>query len=312
MTTATTTVKDLPKATHMGEVDIAGTKICCAVLADGRRLLGQADFFRAIGRTGKPKAAENSSSESSFKPPVFLDADNLKPFIGTDLQSPSSVVAFRTLNGQRSFGYEARLLPLVCEVYLAARRADVLTHRQVHVAEACEILVRGLAINGIIGLIDEATGFQEVRDRRALQSILDRYLRREFAAWAKRFPDEFYKQMFRLKGWKWTHMNPAGGPRCVAQMTKDIVYSRIGSGVLEELETRNPVGDNGRRSAAHHQWLTEDIGCPSLTQHLHAVVAIMRASPDYECFYRLLDRAFPKRGHAIQLDFEDVEPLAAT
>ena len=41
---------------------------------------------------------------------------------------------------------------------------------------------------------------------------------------------------------------------------KDIVYSRLGPGVLDELEKRNPViGEKKRRLAKHTQWLTEDI-----------------------------------------------------
>ena len=75
------------------------------------------------------------------------------------------------------------MLPLVCDVYLAARAAGVLTRKQLPIAEACEILVRALAQTGIIALVDEATGFQEVRDRRTLEAILNRYLRQEFAAW---------------------------------------------------------------------------------------------------------------------------------
>jgi hypothetical protein len=44
----------------------------------------------------------------------------------------------------------------------------------------------------LLALVDEATGFQATRDREALQEMLDRFLRHELAAWAKRFPDEFY------------------------------------------------------------------------------------------------------------------------
>ncbi len=64
------------------------------------------------------------------------------------------------------------------------------------IAKAASLLIRGLAYVGIVALVDEATGYQEVRDKRALQSILDKYLRKELAAWAKRFPDEFCKEMF--------------------------------------------------------------------------------------------------------------------
>lgn len=70
-------------------------------------------------------------------------------------------------------------------------------------ADSARILLRGLAHVGIVGLVDEATGYQDVRDKMALQAILDAFLRKELAAWAKRFPDEFYEHIFRLRGWQW-------------------------------------------------------------------------------------------------------------
>jgi P63C domain len=115
--------------------------------------------------------------------------------------------------------------------------------------------------------------------------------------------------MFRLRGWVWKGMQ-VNRPQCVAAYTKDLIYQRLAPGILAELEERNPIQDNGRRKAAHHQWLTEDIGHPALAQHLHAVLALMRVSPDrgWTAFIKMLDRAFPKRGHSIQLDFGDVYP----
>ena len=81
------------------------------------------------------------------------------------------------------------------------------------------MLTRGLAHIGIIALVDEATGYQEVRDKLALQAILDAYLRKELAAWAKRFPDEFYREMFRLKGWQWQGMS-VNRPQIVGTLYK--------------------------------------------------------------------------------------------
>jgi hypothetical protein len=74
-----------------------------------------------------------------------------------------------------------------------------------------------LADVGIIALVDEATGYQEVRDKLALQAILDAYLRKELAAWAKRFPDTFYRQIFRLRSWQWKGMK-VNRPQVVIQM----------------------------------------------------------------------------------------------
>src|SRR5260370_36961162 len=154
--------------------------------------------------------------------------------------------------GKVAVGFEATILADICDVILAARKAGVLANRQLVIADQCEILTRAFAKVGIIALVDEATGYQEVRDRLALQAILDRFLRKEFAAWAKRFPDEFYQQIFRLRGWTWQGMK-VNRPQCVAQYTKDLVYARLAPGILRELEIRNPV-ENGRRKSALHQW----------------------------------------------------------
>jgi hypothetical protein len=58
----------------------------------------------------------------------------------------------------------------------------------------------------------------------------------------------------------------------------------------------------GKRKQRHHQWLTEDIGIPALSQHLSGVIALMRASSDWQIFKRLLSRAFPKLGEQLSLD----------
>ena len=289
-------------------------RIPCAVLGDGRRVLTQLGFLRAIGR-GRPTggASQGSAGEEL---PAFLASDNLKPFISEDLRRASEPIIFRSprgggKGGNRSFGYLAELLVSVCNVYLDLRREAKLLPQQRHIAEACEILLRGLANNGIIGLVDEATGYQQFRTKDALQEILNAFLRKEFAAWAKVFPDEFYQEIFRLRGWPWKgrSVNP---PQIVAFYTKDIVYHRIAPGLVEELERRNPIM-NGRRRGAHTQLLTDDVGHPALAQHLHTAIAFMRASDDgdWDGFMSRLNRALPKRSDTMQLLLAKEQQAAA-
>jgi hypothetical protein len=213
-----------------------------------------------------------------------------------------SPVKFRTDRGAKGEGYRAEILPTVCEIYLRARESGKLTAPQLIVAQQCEILVRGLSQLGIIALVDEATGYQEVRDKQALQAILDRFLRKELAAWAKRFPDEFYREIFRLRDWDWKGMK-VNRPQVVANYTKDLVYERLAPGILRELEARNPKDDRGNRKNKHHQWLTEDVGHPALAQHLYAVVALMRVSQNWNQFKSMLNQALPKRGDTLSLPF---------
>ena len=81
-------------------------------------------------------------------------------------------------------------------------------------------------------------------------------------------------------------------PQVVARYTKDLIYSRLAPGILQELEKRTPKDENGMRKAKLHQWLTDDVGHPALAQHLHAVIALMRASQSWEQFMAMMN-VFP-------------------
>lgn len=289
----------IPKATHIGELKIAKFTIRCAVLEDGTRVLSRIGVLRAIGRTGKAKGGRAYDRESKL--PVFLTAKNLNPFLSNELIRNSTPILFKPRKGgTHSIGYRAELLPLICSVFLDADEAGVILSSQKHIVERSKILLRGFAVVGINALIDEATGYQEVRDRLALQKILERWIAKELLPWTKRFPDEFYRQMFRLKGWQYSPLS-VKRPKVIGHYTDDIVYSRLETGVLEELKKKNPTTEKGYRKNKHHQWLTPDIGHPKLRDHLNAVLALMRASPTWDMFKRLLNRAFPKKGQTLQL-----------
>lgn len=82
-------------------------------------------------------------------------------------------IEYRSLRGQKVLGYRAELLPLVCDAYLAARTAGDLAKGQERVAAQAEVVVRSLSKIGIIALVDEATGYQEVRARNELRMLLE-------------------------------------------------------------------------------------------------------------------------------------------
>ena len=164
--------------------------------------------------------------------------------------------------------------------------------------------MRGLAHIGITALVDEATGYQEIRDRQALQQILDKYLLAEQAKWAKRFPDDFCRQMFRLRDWPWKGMK-VNRPSVVGKYTNDFVWDRLAPGIRDELERLNPKTDRGSRRGRHHQWLTADVGHPALQKHLSGVMALMRASTRWDQFTRMLQRAYPKINTNLELPIDD-------
>ena len=98
-----------------------------------------------------------------------------------------------------AIGYKADLLHLVCKVFLDAKEAGVLRPNQLHIAEKCRGLLHGFATTGITALVDEATGYQDVRARHALAKILEAFIAKELRKWVKTFPADFYKEMFRLR-----------------------------------------------------------------------------------------------------------------
>ena len=294
-------------ATHDGTITLGDMSIPCAVLEDGRRVLSQRGVNAALGRGRGGWAYQREGVEiGGAVLPGFWAIKNLKPFIDNELAAAlATPIEYLPPHGGRSaLGIEATYLPKICDVWLQARRARALQKSQQSIADKAELLIRGLAHVGIVALVDEATGYQEIRDKQALQAILDKYLRKELAAWAKRFPDDFYKEMFRLRNWKWPTPS-ARRPGIIGTYTNDLIYERLAPGILEELEARNPKDDRGKRKGRHHQLLTDDVGHPALAQHLHAVTGFMRASSKWDQFYRMMNRAFPKKGQTIELPFDD-------
>jgi len=293
----------LPKATHTGSLRIGDAEIPCAVLSDGTRLLTQEGFLGALGRSTKPKGRSQQVTDGL---PPFLATKSLKSLISEDIISSTAPIVFVTPKGGKALGFKAELLPKVCDLFLQARTEGLLTTQQLPVAKKCEMLVRALAKVGIVALVDEATGFQTERDRDELHKLLSVYLVEERLAWAKRFPDEFYRQVYRLKGWPW----PVGKAKTpyLGHITNDIVYERLPEGVLPKLRELNPtLEDSKRRRFKHHQFLSKEIGQPDLRDHILQILPVMRISKDWKTFKRHLDIAFPKNGDQTEMDLDEAE-----
>lgn len=276
-----------PKATHSGSLKIGTVEIPCYVLENGERVLSTRGIMKSLKRTWRGRKYAGTQL------PVFLEANNLKPFVSSDMEPVLSPVEFRTTTGAKGEGYKAEILPAICEVYLRAKDEGKLTRVQETVAKRCEILIRGFSRIGIVALVDEATGYQYDRTRLALEEILEQFVLSEFRKWVKRFPDEFYREIFRLRGWAYREDTVKRTP-LIGKLTTDLVYDRLAPGVRIELEKKNPKNSRGRRKHRHHQWLTEDVGDPRLREHLASVITLMRVSENWPGFKRMLNKALPK------------------
>jgi hypothetical protein len=149
---------------------------------------------------------------------------------------------------------------------------------------------------GIIALVDEATGFQDDRAKNTLANILEEFIAKELRPYVKTFPADFYKEMFRLRDWKWPEL-PADQrkrPILVGRLTDNLVYDRLAPGVKRRLKELIGRDESGRLKHKMFQRLTDEIGDPKLREHLAAVVALMKAADSWPQFVTMLDRSLKR------------------
>lgn len=268
----------------------------------GGRLSGysQRGFARAMGAS----TPTGINRRGAGNLPVLLTAANLKPFIGRELEESAKPRSYRPEHGgAAAYGIAADAIPKICDVWLKARDAGLLRHNQIHLAKSAELLMRGFAHVGIVALVDEATGYQNERAADALSKILEAFIAKELQPYLPTFPGDFYNELFRLRGLEYP-TSSVKRPQYFGVLTNDIVYKRLASGVLDELQKSVPRNEIGRPKAKYFQKLTSNIGYPKLREHLGGVVAIMKLSNDYADFKQKLDRLFPHYGHTLPLPLE--------
>nr|DAN73711.1 MAG TPA: P63C domain protein [Caudoviricetes sp.] len=283
----------MPKAMYEGKLNIGNTELDVAVLDDNRRVITQAAIFRALDRPARGNARVIDT-------PVFIDAKNLQPFIDEDLRAVINKIEYVNLSNKKQEGFNATILPLVCDLYLKAREAGVITKaNQLSTAQKAEILVRSLAKVGIIALVDEATGYQDVRAKDALAKILEAFVAKELQPWVKTFPLEYYKELCRLYNVPFPPLKNNKFPQFFGHITNNAVYTRLAPELLPELKK---AASKQEKKAKLHQLLTQDVGHPKLKEHLASVVTLLKLAKDKDDFSRMLDIVHPKLNNTIPLD----------
>ena len=283
-------VSDLEKVSHFqGDVTFGNTTMPCHVLNDGSRVIAQREVIKALTGQEKPSG--------SISRVVGIPA--LAPYVATE-DITSKVLQFR-LSGpghqMLAHGYEATLLVEVCEAFLRARDDGVLSKAQLRVAHRAEIILRACAKVGIIALIDEATGYQEVRQRNALQLKLQAFISDEIQEWAKMFPDDFWHELARLEHTKYS---PRSRPLRWGKYVMAFVYDAVDGDVGRELRKVNP-DPHFRQN--HHQWL-KTYGREKVRDHINQVLGVMKTCQDMPDFNRKFGHVF--RRDPMQLSFFDL------
>lgn len=289
-----TTALAAKKAEYAGPLSLGEIELSCFVTGDGERFISGRSMTGAIGMKGRGQGMQRISANSTLKP--FMNNA-----LAMAIEQPVEITG---KTPKPVHGYRAEILADLCDAILEARKAGALkTEQEVRYGQYAEALVRGFARVGIAALIDEATGYQKVRDNDALQKILDKFLNDEARKWSKTFPDEFWQKLVKIKGYNSYYALKR--PSFVGHWVNDIVYSRLAPGIKNKLKEINPRLSTGERKKKHHQHLTEDYGLPELKDHLKKVMVLMDASSSKKEFERLLNKSLPKYGDSLELPFDE-------
>lgn len=285
----------LPKATHTGRLMIGDTFLDVAVLDNNTRIITQQAVFDALGRPAR-------GNTRLINTPVFMDAKNLQPFINQELTQMINKIDYLDKNQKIQAGYNALILPLVADLYLKAREAGVLHRTQQETTIKAEILVRSLAKVGITALVDEATGYQDARAKDALAKILEAFVAKELQPWVKTFPDDYYKELFRLYGLDYPPKNgKVARPQFFGNVTNKVIYKKLAPEILPELKKQ---AQKYTKSTKLHQGLTPDKGHPDLLKLVSSVTTIMKLSKDKDEFFEKVDSIHPDFDNNYTLQFE--------
>ncbi len=272
-----------PGTLPMGDISFE-----CHVLNDGRRVLTQREVVRLVSGGRDSSNLQRYLSRNSLVPEGFLEG---------------RIIQFRIPGlHQLAHGFEATLLLEICDYYIQAREDDLLKKSQIPLAVQASIIMRSCAKVGIIALIDEATGYQQVRERNALQLKLQAFIAEEMQEWVSMFPTEFWTELARLENIKYSARNrPLRWGKYVMAFVYDAIDEDVGRKLRE-------INKNPHYKQNHHQWL-QQFGKEKLNNQIQQVIAIMKLCDDMADFKRKFSKVFRKT--PLQLEFTFDTDLSA-
>lgn len=265
-------------AEHPGLLKLGQYELPCFVLSNKKRVLIMREVVHLLTkhRKGGLERYTNAAGVREWMPEKFVDHPH-----------KTAAIAFK-VNNRTAYGYEAEDVIAICEAYLKAREMKTLKPTQHGLAEQAEIFVRACAKVGLIALIDEATGYQAVRDAQELQIKLTAYISKDLNEWTRTFPSEFFHQLYKLEG-REVPVPPKPYPKRFGKYVMQFVYDTLDPEIADWLRENNP---NPQGEEHHHQWFTREFGYPKLRSHLMEVMGIMKASTTMERFKENIARAF--------------------
>jgi hypothetical protein len=280
---------DLPYSMYRGTLSLGGINMECHVLSDLRRVLTQIEVMRIMS------GGEDGNLQR------YLDEEEL---FGEVINSGETIRFTVQGSGIAAFGYEATFLIEICETYLKAKDENMLDPVQMTLAKQAEIIVRACAKLGIIELIDKATGYQEVREKHAVQLKILAFIIDDMQEWIRMFPQEFWHELARLEN---VHYSTRFQPLRWGKYVSAFLYAAVDRDIDRELNNRTP---NSHFRNNLRQWFNI-CGRNRMTIELNQALGVMKTCRDMDDFRSKFAWIFEKDPAGLSfLDLEDSSSLS--
>lgn len=134
--------------------------------------------------------------------------------------------------------------------------------------------------------------FDRVNEKKTILDMVDRvapsfqrFVNNVVNQYRKKFPSEFYDELFRLKGYKKDSKKPYIRPMIFAVYTLEVVYGRFPDGIVAYFNEVNPADETGFKIFKNHQWLNE-LGNEKLVTIISEAIALMKECKYWDEFKR--------------------------
>ncbi|BBI30725.1 P63C domain-containing protein [Cohnella abietis] len=273
----------MPKVIASGVLEIFN-EIPCYVLDDGQRIFRLSNLTKALrgkehGKFGNYLSAINIQK---YLPARLIPLNDTKHD-----RVPQGAIEFE-FNGKTEKGYNSEDFMDVCIAFIEAGYEEKLSTAQQEILFNARKYIMACAKVGITALIDEATGYQNLREENALQLKLKFFLADQLRDWEKTFPDELWKQFGRLTNWQGSiHLRP----RYWGKLVNELIYECIDGDLAKYLKENKPMMPSNVR---YHQWLNENYGIRALTQHIWQVIGMAKGCENIFDLKELANKEFKK------------------
>lgn len=263
-----------PRAISTGALKFGDAEVDCYNLDDGRRVISQRGVVRAL--QGGSKGATSHGNLARF-------FERLPAESSAKLADPSAEIAFVLPSGTTAHGRDAEWFIDLCNAYLDALVAGTLHPKQRHLAAQARVIVAACSKVGIAALIDEATGYEYLREHGVLGRIFAKALREAPGAWQRRWQDDVVDALcrtFRIQRIGKEFPAPLMG------VIGKLYRTLLGAEVYEELRRRNPPGDD---RDIHTQWMSDEV-LAGLREHMEVIKAFAMTTDSKLQFWSRLER----------------------